>query len=90
MIKDSEETTILIFHFEEVLGVRYKAGDLVRWMLPLEPEYSYGFIKSIDKQYVKVEETGYYSGKIIELHLRNLELVKRGGRSGGGKVKKYH
>lgn len=70
--------------------MRYRVGDLVRWMLPLEPEYSYGYIKSIDKQYVKIEETGYYSGSITELHLRNIELVKRGGRSGGNKVKKYH
>lgn len=70
--------------------MRYQLGDLVRWILPLDPDYSYGYIKSIDNQYVKIEELGYYSGRIIELPLRYIEPVMRGGGSGGSKVKKYH
>ena len=68
----------------------YKVGDLVKWLLPLEPEYVYGYIRSINDSYVDIEEIGYYTGKITRLHQRNIKLVKRGGRSGGGKVKKHN
>lgn len=69
--------------------MRFRVGDFVRWIPPLEPDYSYGYIKAIKGKYVNVEETGYYKGKLTEVHIRNLRLVQKGGRSGGNKDKKY-
>lgn len=70
--------------------MRFSVGDFVKWMPPLEPEYAYGYIKAISRNYVTVEECGYYKGKLTEIHIRNIRLVRRGGRSGGNKNKKHN
>ena len=62
----------------------YKVGELVRWMRPLEEDYSYGYILDIKKSIATVVNTGYYSGVTAEVHLKYIEKVKRGG----GKVER--
>ena len=59
-----------------------KSGDLVKWMLPLDPDYSYGKIIEINRGVARVRHIGgYYDGKEIEVHLRY--IIKEGKESGG-------
>ncbi len=61
-------------------------GDFVKWRLPLDNDYSYGKIDSIKKTIALVTYVGgYYSGKQVEIHIKYIE---KGGREGGGKVKR--
>lgn len=68
----------------------FRVGDYVRWMLPLDHDYSYGIINRIEKSVALITETGgFYDGKQLEVHLRNIEKIKRGGiSSGSNKTKK--
>lgn len=48
-----------------------KSGDLVKWMLPLDPDYSYGKVLSINRGVARVVHIGgYYDGIELEVHLR--------------------
>lgn len=59
----------------------YKAGDFVKWMSPLDADYSYGYILKVDRGLATVIGTGYYSGVTTEVHLRYIEKAMRGGVS---------
>lgn len=64
----------------------YKHGDLVRWMLPLDNDYSYGYVIEVKRNYATIECTDYYSGLLVSVHLRYIEKCRRGGGIfGGGK-----
>lgn len=66
--------------------MQIKSGDLVKWMMPLDHDYSYGKILSINRGIAKVVNTGgYYDGLEQEVHLRY--IVKEGNNS-GGKIKR--
>ena len=57
----------------------FKVGEDVRWRCPLDADYSYGTILEINRSIATVEGSGYYAGKISEVHLRNIEKIERGG-----------
>ena len=66
--------------------MRVNEGDFVKWMLPLDNDYSYGKIDSIKKAVALVTHIGgYYDGKKIEVHLK---YIQRGGCKCGGKAKR--
>jgi hypothetical protein len=60
-----------------------KVGELVRWMLPLDNDYSYGYVEEIKRNLVVVRCTGYYSGLQVEVHMRYIDRQKGGGIFGG-------
>ena len=63
-----------------------KSGDLVKWMLPLDPDYSYGKILSINRGVARVKHIGgYYDGLELEVHLR---YIVKGGNDSGNKTKR--
>ena len=63
------------------------SGDLVKWMLPLDPDYSYGKIIEINRGVARVRNIGgYYDGKEIEVHLR---YIIKEGKDRGGKTKRW-
>lgn len=55
----------------------FKAGDRVRWMCPLDHDYTYGEILSIKKSVATVRGIGLYKGVTTEVHLRYIEKVAR-------------
>ena len=61
----------------------FKAGDTVRWMCPLDHDYTYGEILSIKKSVATVKGIGLYKDITAEIHLRYIERVA-GGRNIGG------
>lgn len=66
--------------------MQVKSGDLVKWMMPLDHDYSYGKILSINRGVARVVNIGgYYDGFEQEVHLRYIE---KGGNASGGKVKR--
>ena len=66
----------------------YKVGELVRWLNPLDADYSYGTIVSIKGSIATVLGSGYYVGVITDIPLRYIEKPKKGGQ-GCGSSKKY-
>ena len=62
----------------------FSVGEVVKWRLPLEEDYSYGTILKINRGKAIVRDSGYYTGKIVEVHLKYLEKHKRGGKGFGG------
>ena len=75
------------FRLRRYCGV-FKVGELVRWRCPLDEDYSYGTILEINRSLVTVVGSGYYAGKVTEVHLRNIEKLERGG-GGYGRGKKH-
>lgn len=65
-----------------------KAGDTVRWMCPLDNDYTYGEILSIKKSVATVKGIGLYKGVTAEVHLRYIQKVT-GGRNSGSTCKGY-
>lgn len=66
-----------------------RAGDRVKWMSPLDADYSYGTILEINKAVATVEVTiGYHARTIAEVHLKHIRKLKGGGEQ-VGKCKKY-
>jgi len=63
----------------------YKIGEFVRWMLPLDNDYSYGFVEQVKRSRVVVRCIGYYSGLVVEVHMRYIDKQKGGGIFGGCK-----
>lgn len=58
-----------------------KEGDPVKWMLPLDSDYSFGRILTINKSKASVIHTkGYHTGAREEVHIR---YIKRRGKRGG-------
>lgn len=62
-----------------------KAGDTIRWMCPLDNDYTYGEIVSIDRGIATVKGTGLYKNITAGVHLKYIEKVTGGGNSGSGK-----
>ena len=54
----------------------FKVGDAIKWMCPLDNDYTYG------------EITALRSGITAEVHLRYIEKAMRGGGSVGSDCKK--
>lgn len=65
----------------------FKVGEMVRWMEPLDHEYSYGTILSIEHGIATLSGTNYYYGKELHVHIRYLEHLERGRRHGSGEKK---
>lgn len=64
----------------------FKVGEVVRWMCPLDKEYSYGTIVELKKNKAIISYIGYYNGRLTEVHMRYIRKLERGGKgSGGGK-----
>lgn len=67
----------------------FKIGEMVKWRCPMDEDYSYGTILDISRSIATLSCSGYYAGKITEVHLKNIEKLKRGGVGYGG-CKKSH
>ena len=67
-----------------------EVGDAVRWICPLDADYSYGWVIDISSKKVATLLTakGYHRGIKTEVHLRFVEKDKRGG-GGYGSSKKH-
>ena len=65
--------------------MRLKAGDTVRWMCPLDHDYFYGEILSIDKGRATVKGTGLYKNSTTVVHLRYIEKLAGGVNCGSSK-----
>lgn len=57
----------------------FKVGDAIKWMCPLDNDYTYGEITALRKSVATVKGTGLYSGITAEVHLRYIEKLMRGG-----------
>lgn len=66
----------------------FKVGDAIKWMCPLDNDYTYGEITALRKSVATVKGTGLYSGITAEAHLRYIEKLMRGGCSVGSDCKK--
>lgn len=67
----------------------FKAGDKVRWMCPIDEDYSYGTILAIKRSVATVSCTGYYTGTTAEVHLKYIERLQRGGGVLGSNSKEH-
>lgn len=47
----------------------FKVGDAIKWMCPLDNDYTYGEITALRKSVATVKGTGLYSGITAEVHL---------------------
>ena len=57
----------------------FKVGELVKWMEPLDHEYSYGNILEIKHSIATLIEVGSpYAGHKRYIHLRYIEHMERG------------
>ena len=65
----------------------FRVGEAVRWMCPLDADYSYGRIERIHNSVATVSCTGYYKGTTAEVHLKYIEKLQRGGGRVGGSEK---
>lgn len=63
----------------------FEVGEKVRWMSPLDADYSYGTITEIEGKKVLILASGYYTGRITEVHISDIEKIKkqRGGKKRG-------
>lgn len=62
-----------------------KAGDTVRWMCPLDHDYTYGEILSINKGVAIVKGIGLCKHITAGVHLRYIEKLAGGRNCGSGK-----
>ena len=65
--------------------MRLKAGDAVRWMCPLDHDYFYGEIVSIERGIATVKGTGLYKNITAGVHLRYIEKLAGGRNRGSSK-----
>ena len=61
-----------------------KVGDTVKWMCPLDHDYTYGEILSINKSIATVKGVGLYKHITAEVHLRYIEKLAGGRNRGSG------
>ena len=66
----------------------FRVGEAVKWRCPLDAEYSYGTILKIKRRVAIVSGSGYYTGRVSEVHIRYIRKLERGG-GGYGAGKKY-
>lgn len=66
----------------------FQVGEIVRWMEPLDHEYSYGKLIEIQRNRAIIEEMGYYAGKIVSIHFRYVKHLERSSRGEGTKHNK--
>ena len=59
-----------------------RVGDTVRWMCPLDHDYLYGKIVSINKRFATIKGIGLYKHITAEVHFKYIEQLA-GGKSGG-------
>ena len=64
-----------------------EVGDAVRWICPLDADYSYGRVLEISNKKVAtlLVARGYHRGVKTEVHLRYVEKIMRGGGDYGGR-----
>ena len=61
-----------------------EVGDKIRWMCPLDNDYIYGEVVSINKRRAIVRGTGLYKNVKEEVHFRYIEKLSGGGDRGRG------
>lgn len=61
----------------------FKVGEMVRWRKPTEPMYSYGEIVGFENRRALIKCIDYYDGLIVEVHIRQLRKLLKGGKGGG-------
>lgn len=62
-----------------------RVGDTVRWMCPLDHDYSYGKIVSINKRFATIKGIGLYKHITAEVHFKYIEQLSGGKGVGRGK-----
>ena len=63
-----------------------EVGDAVKWLCPLDADYSYGKVLDIKRSVATaVICKGYHRGVITEVHTRYMEKLRRGGGDYGGR-----
>lgn len=67
----------------------FTVGERIRWRDPLDADYSYGTILKIHNSYATVIGSGYYIGVVINVKLRHMEKIEKGGK-GFGSSKKFN
>ena len=68
-----------------IISSDLKVGDTVRWMCPLDHDYTYGEILSIKKSIATVKVAGLYKNTTEAVHLRYIEKLVGGKNCGDGK-----
>jgi hypothetical protein len=63
----------------------FRAGELVRWMEPIDEDYSYGTIVGINGSYARIRGLGYYHGTFLEVYVGYIRKVQGGDCYGGSK-----
>lgn len=51
----------------------FKVGDAIKWMCPLDNDYTYGEITALRKSVATVKGTGLYSGGTPKIHRKSNE-----------------
>lgn len=51
----------------------FKVGDAIKWMCPLDNDYTYGEITALRKSVDTVKGTGLYSGGTPKIHRKSNE-----------------
>ena len=62
-----------------------KVGDKVKWMCPLDHDYTYGKILAINKNIVTIKGLGLYKYITADVHKRYIVKLTGGRKRGGGK-----
>lgn len=65
----------------------FRMGEAVKWMCPLDADYSYGTILEIKNSIATVLGSGYYKGNTAEVHIRYITKAEKGGGCYGGSKK---
>ena len=60
-------------------------GDRIRWMCPLDNDYTYGEILSIHRKIATVRGIGLYRHITGDIHFKYIEKIAGGRNCGGGK-----
>lgn len=68
----------------------YAVGEKVKWMCPLDNDYSYGTILEIKQNRAIVEGSEYYKGCVSLVHLRYIRKAKKKKGGGGFGERKEH
>ena len=61
-----------------------KVGDTVRWMCPLDNDYTYGEIVSLHRGRATVKGIGVYKNAKAYIPLRYIQRLTGGGNCGSG------
>lgn len=85
-----KELRLCLYHpYSDLGGFKvFKVGERVKWMSPLDEDYSYGTIVDLRRSTAIVEGSGYYKGHLSVVRIKDIEKLEKGG-GGFGSHKKH-